>query len=192
VLNSKIPSVRRPNKAVSAALLVLLLVVPELLAAGTPKGRNLEAINRQIWKPFIEGILTDTAEQYVGVHSGEFYWVAPGDQGRIMDLAEYDEDSRSVMKRRKEAGDRTVVELRFLERNVTDVFAAEKCIIKFVLHQPGKPAQTSYGITHNFSRIENGVWKRWLQYGSREPATEAIFSSAASIDDVARFLPSAK
>lgn len=183
---------RRTQRLTSAALFVLLLAAPQLIAAAPPKGRNLEAINRQLWKPYIASILTDTAEQYVGVHSADFYWVAPGNQGRVMNFTEYDEDSRAVMKRRKEAGERTEVELRFLERNVTDTFAAEKCIIKFVLHQPGKPPQTSYGITHSFSRTEDGVWKRWLQYGSREAATEALFSSAAPIDDIARFLPATR
>ena len=168
-------------------LLVLLFLHLPVAAQTRNRAQELEALNRDLWLPFIEGIRTDRAELYVGVHSGQFYWVAPGTKGRIMDLAEYDDDSRAVMKRRKAAGERTEIEYRFLERNVDGDFAAEKAVVKFVLHRQGKPPETTYGVAHYFSRKENGVWKMWLQYGGREPATEALFAEAAPVTDLTPF-----
>lgn len=169
-----------------AALTLLLITVPAI-AQGKTKAQQLRDLNRQMWLPFIEGINRDRPDLYVGVHSSDFRWIAPGNTGRIMDLEEYDQDSRSVMKRRKEAGEQTSVEFRFIERNVKGGVAAEKCVVKFVLQRKGKPPETSYGIAHYFSRNENGVWKMFLQYGSRDVATEAMFLQAAPVEDVARF-----
>jgi ketosteroid isomerase-like protein len=183
---------RRRDMTAPWAVLILLLLGTPMAAETETRQQQLEAINRQLWLPFIEGIRTDRADLYVGVHSEHFYWVAPGNNGRIMDLREYDEDSRSVMERRKAAGERTEIEFRFLERNVDGDFAAEKAIVKFVSHRRGKPPETSYGISHYFSRKEKGVWKMWLQYRSNERADEVVFAAAAPVTDVMRFGTDAK
>ena len=146
------------------------------------RAARIAEINRQMWIPFVEGVNTDKPELYVGVHSPEFYWVAPGPNGRVMDLREYDEDSRKVMKDRQAEKAKTTIEIRFLERNVRESFAAEKCIMKYVLERPGKPAETGYGIAHFFSRREKGVWKMWLQHGSREKATAEMFEAAEKVE----------
>ena len=176
------------NMLLNTLLVLLLATTPSAADRAAARARSLEALNRQMWMPFIEGVRTDRPELYVGIHSRQFYWVGSGSHGRIMDYAEYDDDSRMVMKRRKEAGERGEFDIRFLERNVHGDFASEKCVTKFVLHTPGKPPRTSYSISHYFSRKEDGVWKMYLQHRSPEPATEATFLAAAPIDDYTRFL----
>lgn len=135
-------------------------------------------IDRQMWIPFVEGVNTDNPELYVPIHSRDFHWVAPGAKGRVMNYAEYDLDSRQVMERRKKANERSEVEIRFLERNIRESFAAEKAIIRFTLVKEGQAPQTSYGIAHYFSRKEDGVWKMLMQYGSTEKATAEMFAAA--------------
>lgn len=151
-----------------------------LLLFAFPLAAQTADIDRQMWRPFVEGVNTDRPELYVSIHSPDFHWVAPGGKGRVMDLAEYDLDSRMVMERRKKNGERAEVEIRFLERNVREAFAAEKAIIRFTLFKGGE-AQTSYGITHYFSRKEAGVWKMLLQYGSGEKGTAEMFAAATPI-----------
>ncbi|HEY0141387.1 MAG TPA: nuclear transport factor 2 family protein [Thermoanaerobaculia bacterium] len=164
------------------SLLVLLLLA-------FPVAAQTADIDRQMWIPFVEGVNTDKPELYVGIHSPEFHWVAPGGKGRVMDLAEYDVDSRMVMERRRKNGERAEVEIRFLERNVRAAFAAEKAIIRFTLFKDGQ-AQTSYGIAHYFSRKENGVWKMLVQYGSTEKGTAEMFAASAPITSLPTTQPS--
>lgn len=162
-------------------LLILVLIASPLATATADERHELEILNRQVWLPYQEGIRTDKPELYVGVHSEDFYWVAPGSKGRIMSLREYDEDSRQVMAQRKTAGERTEIEFRFLERNVRNGFAAEKVVTKFTLRRRDGTAQSGYRIAHYFSRKEDGVWKIVLQYGSTEAASEETFAKAARL-----------
>ncbi|HEX7154237.1 MAG TPA: hypothetical protein VF618_22305 [Thermoanaerobaculia bacterium] len=156
-------------------LLCLLLLVPTFAFATEAE------LDRDVWKPFVAGVNQDKPELYVGVRAADFHWVAPGSKGRVMDLAEYDDDSRRVMAKRKEDGTTSEMEVRFLERNVKPTFAAEKVVIKFTMREKGKEPQTSYGIAHYFSRKENGVWKVFLQYGSREKGTVELWEGAMAV-----------
>lgn len=185
-----------PRLALSLALLagVLTGVLAGSLHAQSPdraaqraaqQAAQLAALDRDVWRPFLQGVRSDSAPLYVGVHGRDFHWVAPGARGRIMDRAEYDADSRMVMRRRREEGATIEIDVRFLERNVTATFAAEKAVTRFVLRRPGRAPETSYGIAHHFSRLEDGVWRVLLRHGSTEPATEATFAAATPLTDEA-------
>ena len=166
-------------------LFFLLFVVTAFQAsAQTPKAKTLAEINKDIWIPFKEGVNTDKDELYINVHSKDFHWVAPGNKGRIMDFAEYVDDSKMVMAGRRDKKEKSELEIRFLERNVKGDFATEKCIKKFTLYKPGAAPQVSYGISQYFLRKENGTWKVLIQYGSREKADEQLFNSAYALGDV--------
>ena len=151
------------------------------------KPELLAALNEQMWLPFLEGVRTDHSELYVGIHAEDFYWVAPGSKGRIMNLKEYDDDSRMVMERRMKTGATTGLQVRFLERNINTEFASEKAVVKFTLYKSGQPAETSYAIVHYFSRKENGKWKMWMQFGSAEKASAEIYENAVALEEVDRF-----
>ncbi len=168
-------------------IILILLTLPFTGLSQTPKSQLLQELNSDMWRPFLLGIRADSAELYVGIHSEHFYWVAPGSKGRMMNLDEYDDDSRTVMARRQASGATSEMEVRFIERNITGEFAAEKAVVKFMLKTPGQAAEPGYGIVHYFSRKENGRWKMWLQYGSTEKATEQTYNSAAAMDDVEKF-----
>lgn len=178
----------KPGRPYLFCAIVAIAFVTASHAFGQRNRPAIDALNREVWRPFVNGILKDDPRLYVGVHSKEFHWVRPGSNGRIMDHREYAEGSIAVMRKRKEAGERTEIEFRFLERNVREAFAAEKVIFRFVLHRAGESAVPSYGIAHYFSRREDGVWKMLLQYGSTEKATAEMFEAAATLDAVDAFV----
>lgn len=163
---------------------LLTFLLPLLALAQKSKPELLTDINREVWLPFVQGVNTDNAKLYVGVRSKDFYWVAAGAKGRIMNLKEYDEDSKQVMQKRKAEGGVTEIEVKFLERNINADFAAEKCIVRFKLSTPGKEPQTGYGIAQYFSRKEKGVWKMWLQHALPERGTEELFNQALPMEEV--------
>ncbi|MGZ8377035.1 MAG: hypothetical protein ACXW61_11400 [Gemmatirosa sp.] len=160
------------------SLAALTVLAGSLHAQPTERDRRLAELDRDVWRPFVEGVRRDSAPLYVGVHGRDFHWVAPGDSGRVMDRAEYDADSRMVMRRRREEGGTSEIDVRFLERNVTESFAAEKVVTRFVIRRPGREPQIGHGIAHYFSRREGGVWRIQLRYGSTERATAATFDAA--------------
>jgi ketosteroid isomerase-like protein len=136
------------------------------------------AIDRDVWRPYLDGVRADRPDLYVGVHAREFYWVAPGDRGLVMSRDEYEADSRAVMARRGAAGVATSIEVRFLERNVRPDFAAEKTVTRVIVRRPSAAPDTSYGIAHVFSRPSGGTWRVVLRHGSRERASAATFLAA--------------
>ena len=189
----------RPSPAFLAALAAVL---PSALAAQSPaaqssaapspaappaalppeRARWIAELERDVWHPFLRGVRSDSAPLYVGVHSRDFRWVAPGSRGRIMDRAEYDADSRLVMRRRRDEGGSSEIDVRFLERNVTESFAAEKVVTRFAVRRPGREPEVGYGIAHYFSRREgDGVWRVLLRYASPDRATEATFGAAVPL-----------
>lgn len=139
-------------------------------------------LNRDVWKPFVEGVNTNNPNLYNGVNAPEFYWVQDGAKPRIMNLAEYVEDARLVMKSRTDKGIVTSLEVRFIQRNVTAAFASEKCIIKFTSAAPGKDPEVFYGLAHVFSRKENGTWRKVIQHASTESASKEQFDKSQPID----------
>lgn len=135
-------------------------------------------LNKDIWIPFREGVNTNNAALYNGVHSKDFYWVIAGQKPRTMNLEEYIEDAAKVMNQRATQKIRTEIDIRFLERTLRSEFAAEKCIFRYVAHEQGKASKPAYSIALIFSRKENGKWKKLVQYNLAEPATEEQFLHA--------------
>lgn len=170
-----------PTVAARTALLLAALAGPLAAQASSERARRLAELDRDVWRPFVQGVNADSAPLYVGVHGRDFHWVAPGDSGRVMDRAEYDADSRAVMRRRRAEGGTSEIDVRFLERNATETFAAEKVVTRFVIRRPGREPQVGYGIAHFFSRRDDGVWRIELRYGSPERATAATFDAAAPL-----------
>jgi hypothetical protein len=166
-----------PSLAALAVSLIGAYADP-LHAQTAERERRLAELDRDVWRPFLQGVRADSAPLYVGVTGRDFHWVAPGDSGRVMDRAEYDADSREVMRRRREAGGTSEIDVRFLERNVTEAFAAEKVVMRYVIRLPGREPQIGHGIAHYFSRKEDGVWRVQLRHGSTERATAATFEAA--------------
>lgn len=163
-------------------LTILLFLVLFNASQAQSNAEFLRELNRDVWKPFVEGVNTNNPAMYNGVNAEEFYWVQDGTHPRIMNLAEYVEDARLVMKNRTDKGMSTSLEIRFIQRNVTSEFASEKCIIKYTASTPGKEPQEFYGLAHVFSRKKAGIWRKVIQHTSTEPASKEQFEMAQPIE----------
>lgn len=162
-------------------LSIMLFLVLE--AKGQTKKTDLLAeIDRDIWITFLNGVNTNNPDMYNSVHSKDFYWVMEGIKTRIMNFQEYVEDAAKVMKERETRGIKTILDVRFTERNINNEFASERCVVKFVSVEPHKNPVESYGYAQVFSRKENGVWKKVVQYVLTEAATKEVFENAAPIE----------
>jgi hypothetical protein len=139
----------------------------------------LTSLNNDVWIPYLTGVNNNKPELYNSVNSNDFYWVRSGNEKtRIMNLKEYVEDSGKVMDSRAAKGVKTELDVRFIERNINGEFASEKCIFRFTSIEPGQEPVTSYGISHIFSRKENGTWKKLIQCAYTDATSEEAFSKA--------------
>lgn len=154
------------------------LLLPLFSLAQTDKTILLKELDQQIWSPFLKGVNTNNPTLYNGVCSDDFQWVAGGQKTRIMNLQEYIDDAAKVMDDRGNKKIVTELTARFLERNVNDVFASEKCITRYTAKEEGKEVMVSYGISHIFSKKINGIWKKYIQYISTEKATSEMYEQA--------------
>lgn len=164
----------------NSAILLFVLILNESKAQSYTE--LLAELNRDVWKPFVEGVNTNNPKLYNGVNAPEFYWVQDGAKPRIMNLTEYVEDARLVMKSRTDKGIDTALEIRFIQRNVTQEFASEKCIIKYTSTSPGKEPEVFYGLAHVFSRKENGIWRKVIQHAHTESADKEQFEKSQPIE----------
>lgn len=166
-------------KIFTSLVIAMLLVFTGLAQSKT---ELIAEINRDIWKPFLLGVNTNNPDMYNGVHSHDFYWVMEGSKTRIMNFREYIDDAAKVMGDRTTKGIKTILDARFTERNINSEFASERIIIKYISIEPGKEPVEFYGYTHVFSRKENGVWKKMVQYVLSAKASKEEFENALPID----------
>jgi hypothetical protein len=137
--------------------------------AQTTNEEQIKELNKDIWEPFVKGVNNNDPAMYNAVNSKDFYWVTDGTKPRIMNLQEYIQDARLVMNSRNSKGIRTEIEIRFLNRNINNEFASEKCAVKFTAVSSDGKTEVFYSAMQVFSRKENGVWKKWVQYALNEP-----------------------
>lgn len=163
-------------------LVCCVLCFPLAISAQTRSDSLRKQIDRDIWIPFLQGINTNNADLYNSVHSKDFNWVAGGNKTRIMDLPSYVEDAAKVMTDRKNKRIQTIVDVAFLERNLNETFASEKCVTRYTAIEPGKEPLVMYGIAQVFSKKVDGVWKKFIQYVSTEKATRELFEQASPLE----------
>lgn len=159
-------------------MILICLLLPLFSFSQTDKASLVKQLDEHIWIPFLKGVNTNNPALYNGVCSNDFQWVAGGQKNRIMNLQEYIDDAAKVMGDRGNKKISTELTARFLERNVNEVFASEKCITRYTAKEEGKEAVVSYGIAHVFSKKINGIWKKYIQYVSTEKGTHEMYEQA--------------
>lgn len=162
-------------------ILCCIVCLPVTVCAQSRLDSLRKQIDQDIWLPFLQGINTNNADLYNSVHSKDFNWVAGGNKTRIMDLPAYIEDAAKVMTDRKNKGIQTIVDVAFLERNLNETFASEKCVTRYTAIEAGKEPLVMYGIAQVFSKKVDGVWKKFIQYVSTEKATKELFEQASPL-----------
>jgi hypothetical protein len=161
-------------------LLLMAGSLTQVLKAQHDSLTILQQIDQQIWIPYMQGVERNDASQYNGINSTAFYWVVDGKKPLIMNHSLHVADAARVMNKRKEQGISTRLEVRFVERNVSDSFASEQVLIQSTLANAEGKTETGYSRVHVFSKLENGKWKRWIVHylGS---ATPEAFAAASSL-----------
>jgi hypothetical protein len=163
-------------------ILILSFLLPLCATAQPLRADLLKQINADIWYPFLKGVNENNPGLYNSVHADEFYWILAGTRTRIMNFKEYVADADKVMSQRAAKGITTDLNVRFLERNLNDEFASEKCVIQWISREPGVKPMISFGIVQIFSRKINGTWKKVVQYVHTESVSEEIFNTAFSLE----------
>ena len=162
--------------------LLIIFIFTCSAAVGQTKSELLKQLNRDVWLPFIQGVNANQPEVYNSMLASDFYWVAGGNKTRIMNAKDYIEDARLVMNDRQKKNIGTNLEVRFLERHVNENFAAEKCIIKYTSIPPDQQPSTSYGIMQVFSKLDQGRWKKYIQYIATEPCSAEQYDKAIPLE----------
>jgi hypothetical protein len=163
-------------------ILILTLLFPLWATAQSSRADLLKQLNSDVWYPFLKGVNENNSGLYNSVHADEFYWVLAGTRTRIMNFKEYVADADKVMSQRAAKGITTELNVRFMERNVNEEFASEKCVIQWISGEPDAKPTISFGIVQVFSRKINGAWKKIVQYVHTESVPEETFNTAFSIE----------
>lgn len=149
-------------------LVILLLLLSSFLFAQTAQ----EEINKQVWKPFIQGFNENNTALFMGVHSKDLVR-APRDAKKVLTWDQY------YQQVEKQTGTHNI-ELRFTERINNDTQAIDVGVYK--TSYPNHPP--FYGRFHVVLRKESGAWKILVDMDSNENGTigEAQFLAAQPME----------
>ncbi len=164
-----------------AILIIGLLCLKTTAHSQSTKESDRQQLNHDIWIPFMKGVNTNDPALYNGVNSKDFHWVMDGEKPRIMNHDEHVKDAANVMNSRAAKGIVTEIEIRFAVRNIHHSFASEKIILRYTPIEEGKEPVHYYSAGLVFSRKENDIWKRLIQYHIG-PATPEEFDKAEKIE----------
>ncbi|HAS41594.1 MAG TPA: hypothetical protein DCS93_14025 [Microscillaceae bacterium] len=139
-------------------LLFLLLVVQ---VSGWAQSQQIQlnqshqAIDQQVWKPFVQAFNTYDAKLYNSVHSDDIFRVYPGN---IREGKAYKQHNVARFAKAKKEGRKRVLEFKFIERKATKNRAYEVGFFKVKMMHQGKTSHY-YGKFHVVIHKINGRWQ---------------------------------
>jgi hypothetical protein len=149
----------------------------------------LAAINKDVWLPLMAGVTNDDESLYLGVRSKSYVRVQ--EQGRLLlNLDDYVDDTRAMMKNYRDKGTRLKMEVRFEERLIDGKSASESGVMRVTFSDKDGKGRTVYSRFHTISRKQADGWRVVTDYfpptGSR--FGEPQFERLKAPEDVADFL----
>ena len=163
---------------------VLALILLVLLAPWSPTSaqegqvrRWFEEINRDIWRPFMEGVQKDDESLYLRVRSKDYVRVQANGP-LILTYADYVDDTVAMMRRYREQGVRLTIDVRFEERIIDGASASEKGISRVLFVARDGEMRTYYARFHTISRKEGETWRVLTEYFSSRAKNSAVRSFA--------------
>ncbi len=129
-----------------------------------------QAINDQVWKPFISAYNNHDTDGFMAVHSKDVVR-SPRDGKMVLNWNEYFEQQKRGDDQGKKSGSKRQLGLRFTERIANDNQAMEVGIYKGTITDKTGNVRTFYGRFHVALRKENGVWKILVDTDSSEGNT---------------------
>lgn len=137
-----------------------------------------EALDRDIWIPFVSAYSVLDLELISGVYSASA--IHAGGRDRTADpIADHLAAFRDFFDFARAQGDAFEIEFRFAERSVGDGVASEHGVFRIVARLASGEERLSFGRFHVFSRLEDERWRILTDYD--EPgATEQEFADLSS------------
>jgi hypothetical protein len=169
-------------------VIALTLAVTPLDAQAPSASQWLLDINRDIWRPFLDGVAANDHHRYLGVRSRDYIRLQ-ADARFFLDYDDYVDDTKAMMARYAARGATVRLDVRFTERITNGVFASERGVMRVVIDAEGRPGTPSYSYFQTTSRKEDGTWKVLVDYfGADRPAPDAAaFERAHPLTDVEPF-----
>ena len=117
-----------------------------------------QAINDQVWKPFISTYNNRDTHGFMAIHSKDVVR-SPRDAKMVLNWNEYYEQQKRGDDQGKTSGNKRELGLRFTERIANENQAMEVGIYKVIITEKARNIRTFYGRFHVALRKENGIWK---------------------------------
>jgi hypothetical protein len=161
----------------TTALMISTASVPDACAS-PEQAKALQAVNRDVWEPFVRGVAAFDDATYLAVRSREFVMVQQA-KPHFLDHDFYAEDSVNVMRQLKDAGTKLALEVRFEERMTDGKYSSERGLVRTTMTEAGKEPRSFHSRFHSISRLEGGHWRVLTEYRSAAGARAAeAFDSA--------------
>jgi ketosteroid isomerase-like protein len=129
-----------------------------------------QAINEQIWRPFLDGFNNRDTKTFMDVHSKDVVR-SSRDSKQVIGWDEYFQQMERGDKSNAANKPKRMLELRFTERIYGKDKAVEVGIYKTTYVRADGIAQSFYGRFHCVHRKENGTWKILVDTDSSEGGT---------------------
>lgn len=126
-----------------------------------------QAINDQVWKPFISAYNNRDTDGFMAVHSKDVVR-SPRDAKMVLNWNEYFEQQKRGDEQGKISGNKRQLGLRFTERIAKDNQAMEVGIYKVIISDKTGTIRTFYGRFHVALRKEIDIWKILVDTDSSE------------------------
>lgn len=142
-----------------------------------------QAINEQVWKPFIQAFNDRESEKFMAVHSKDVVR-SSRDSKKVSGWDEYYKQMARGDKAEAASKSKRILELRFTERIFGVDKAIEVGIYKTAYIGVDGIAKNYYGRFHVVHRKENGTWKILVDTDSSEnhSISEKDFLEAAPME----------
>lgn len=126
---------------------------------------KLRAIDRDIWRPFIEAYAAGDAEKYEALHTEDFVRATvEAVYGKAQSLA----STQRHFGYNRANNRRCTIDFRFFERTVGEGLASERGIYRYTSIRPDGSSEDYYGKFHVIHRLVQGRWMIAVDYDSDE------------------------
>ncbi len=155
----------------------LLVLIPAL---GAQADSIEQAIDDQVWRPFIRAFNAGRTDSFMAVHSAELIRLPIG--YGASDFETYRQQNFRNWERSAHPGEKRSIELRFAWRSHTPTVAYHLGYYKVTITPATGSPQLFYGRFNVILRRENGLWKILLDADTGEASDEALFRSGTPLD----------
>lgn len=144
---------------------------------------QLEAINRDVWLPFMAAYAKQDAQAFMDLHTSDLVRV-PADERVIRTRDQYAAGVAQWFTSATAEGQRFSIAFRFSERIVTEGVASERGVYALRIESAKGEARTYYGRFHVIMKLAEGRWRIAVDYDSSEAGqvTATSFEQGIALD----------